>query len=348
MHATHGSRQRPVVPVLAIIVVIGGVLGLTVDRVTAASTITFDGSVGTNAPPPTLGPYQMTPFGNDPRPVCTSGAGAPCPGTFFTNVVDPAGTVTFSPMVQHRKVGQGWNTWSHGYTGDVYYVTGNSLTMTLPANTVAFYFYAEPNSGIKTITATAQDGTTSGPIPVNAASGARYYGFYATGGATIATITVNLQVVLGEGPFPPGRGFAVGEFGIAVNQPPDCSGVTATPTSLWPPNHKLKIVTLSGATDPDGDTPTLTVTGVTQDEPVRANENGDASPDAVGGPGSDQVRLRAERSGSGDGRVYRIAFRATDALGASCTGSLNVAVPHDQSRSGSAVESPASYDSFAT
>ena len=38
--------------------------------------------------------------------------------------------------------------------------------------------------------------------------------------------------------------------------------------SLWPPNHKLRTVTVSGATDPDGDPVAITITGVTQDEPV--------------------------------------------------------------------------------
>jgi hypothetical protein len=303
--------SRVIVHAFAVVALMGSVLGLRAGPATATPTITFDGSVGTNAPPPTLGPYQMTAFGDDTRPACTAGPSGPCPGSVFTNVVDPAGTVTFSPLVQHREVGQGWGTWSHGYSGDVYYVTGSSLTMTLPADTVAFYFYAEPNFSIKDITATAQDGTTSGPIPVSASSGARYFGFYATGGAAIATITVNLQVVP-EPPFFFGRGFAVGEFGIAIrrNLPPDCSDVAANPDRLWPPNHKLRTVTLTGATDPDGDTPTLTITGVTQDEPVRITENGDASPDAVAGPASNQVSLRAERRGDGDGRVYRIAFAA--------------------------------------
>ena len=330
------------------VALLGGVLGLTAEPAAALPTITFDGSVGTNAPPPTLGPYRMTPFGDDSRPGCETGPGGPCPGAFVTDVVDPAGTLTFSPTVQHREVGRGWSSWSHGYTGDVYYVTGTNLTITLPADTVAFYFYAEPNFSVKDITATAQDGTTSGPIPVSSSSGARYFGFYATGGATIVTISVALQVVP-EPPFFFGRGFAVGEFGIAIepNRPPDCSGVTANPATLWPPNHKLQTVTLSGAADPDGDAPTLTITGVTQDEPVRTSENGDPSPDAVAGPASNQVSLRAERSGSGDGRVYRIAFRATDKRGASCMGSVIVGVPHDR-RSRVAVESPASYDSFAT
>jgi trimeric autotransporter adhesin len=115
-----------------------------------------------------------------------------------------------------------------------------------------------------------------------------------------------------------------------VNAPPDCSGLEASPNRLWPPNHKLRVVSVSGATDPEGDSITTTVTGVTQDEPVNGLGDGDTSPDAVLGPASHQVRLRAERSGTGDGRVYRIGVTATDELGLSCSSTVRVAVPHDR------------------
>ncbi len=58
--------------------------------------------------------------------------------------------------------------------------------MTLPSGTGAFYFYAEPNAfSTFTVQAVAQDGTTSGPVPVDGAGGARYLGFYGTGGARV-------------------------------------------------------------------------------------------------------------------------------------------------------------------
>jgi hypothetical protein len=210
----------------------------------------------------------------------------------------------------------------------------------MPAQTVAFYFYAEPNDfGTFDVTATAQDGTTSGPIPVTGDSGATYFGFFATAPDLIASITVTAD--------PGALGFAVGEFGIAANQPPDCSGVTATPDTLWPPNHKFRNITLSGLTDPDGDPTTLTITGVTQDEPVNGVEDGDTAPDAAAGATASEVKLRAERSGIGDGRVYEISFTGTDAFGATCTGTVQVSVP--LSNNGvPAVDSGQLYDSFGT
>jgi hypothetical protein len=168
-------------------------------------TITFDGSPGTGAPPSTLGPYTMTPFGLDPQPLNT--------GPVVTSVDDPAGTIGFSPALNHSRVGNGWATWSHGYTGDVYWTgTSSTITITLPSGTTAFYLYAEPNTRSPfNVTATAQDGTTSNPILVDGNGGARYFGFYGTGGATLASITITTDDTTGLG---------VGEFGISPSAAP--------------------------------------------------------------------------------------------------------------------------------
>ena len=158
--------------------------------------IVFDGSPGTAAPPSTLGPYTMTPFGLDPQGLNVNVSG----------VTGPAGTIAFAPALNHLRVGQGWATWSHGYTGDVYSNPGTQTTITLPPGTKAFYFYAEPNQfQLLSVEAVAQDGTTSGPINVQGDSGAQYFGFYGTGDATLASITVTTADP---------TGFAVGEFGI--------------------------------------------------------------------------------------------------------------------------------------
>lgn len=168
--------------------------------------IHFDGSPGTNAPPSTLGPYEMTAFGTDSQPVC------PNEGSIVSGVVDPAGTIGFSQALSHDLIGQCWATWSNGYTGDVYdtFNSGSAeptqVTITLPAGTNAFYFYAEPQQfSVFSVEATAQDGTTSGPIDVQGEGGAQYFGFYGTGGATLSSITVTTADP---------TGFAVGEFGI--------------------------------------------------------------------------------------------------------------------------------------
>jgi hypothetical protein len=76
---------------------------------------------------------------------------------------------------------------------------------------------------------------------------------------------------------------------------------------------------------------------VTQDEPLDGTGDGKTHPDAdTSGLASNEVRLRAERAGTGDGRVYRVSVTAQDAGGASCATILAVGVPHDQ-RSGGAI-----------
>jgi Calx-beta domain-containing protein len=124
------------------------------------------------------------------------------------------------------------------------------------------------------------------------------------------------------------------------NQAPDCSGVQPSPSRLWSPNHKLRLVTLGGVTDADGDEVSYEVQWVTQDEPVGRG------PDAVRGSARNGIWLRAERSGQGDGRVYRIEYVASDGQGNSCGGTALVGVPHDWKRR-SAVDSGGSFDSFA-
>jgi hypothetical protein len=175
-------------------------VALTISVSTSRAAVVFSGAPGTGPPPAFLGPYLMTPFANDARPLGALVATVPAPLGL--------GNVSFNPSVIHWKVTMGWATWSHGYLGDVYQVSGGgtAVTMTLPVlKTKAFYFYAEPNPfAVINITATTDDGTTSGPIPVNGNGGARYFGFFTLGADTIASITVTSTA-----------NFAVGEFGIA-------------------------------------------------------------------------------------------------------------------------------------
>jgi hypothetical protein len=131
-----------------------------------------------------------------------------------------------------------------------------------------------------------------------------------------------------------------------ANRSPDCSAAVADPGTLWPPNHKFRTVTVGGVSDPDGDQVTVTVTGVTQDEALNGLGDGDTSPDAATGPSSNQVFVRAERSGTGDGRVYHVAFTASDGKGGTCSGVVTVGVPHDQGPKGGPVDSGLVVNSF--
>jgi hypothetical protein len=55
------------------------------------------------------------------------------------------------------------------------------------------------------------------------------------------------------------------------------------------------------------------------------------------------VQLRAERDGNGNGRVYTIHFRVTDAAGNVGTKTAKVSVPKSQGNGGAAVEDTPQY-----
>jgi hypothetical protein len=107
------------------------------------------------------------------------------------------------------------------------------------------------------------------------------------------------------------------------NRPPDCSGMRATPDSIWPGRRdQMALITLSGATDPDGDALNYHIDGVTQDEYVTGIGD-DTFPDAAlasAGANSNQVFVRSEANSHFNGRVYRIAFTVSDGKGGSCSG----------------------------
>jgi hypothetical protein len=152
---------------LAVMLLMGLVLAGGVPAVQAVGHAIFDGSPGTGAPPATLGPYGMMPFGPDARPVFDD----------VSTIPGPTGDLALSANANHRMIGSGWSTWSHGYAGSVYYVDGTEVTITLPAGTYAFYLYVESNSfGTHPFTVVA-DGTSSGQVMVLGDAGATYFGF---------------------------------------------------------------------------------------------------------------------------------------------------------------------------
>jgi len=105
--------------------------------------------------------------------------------------------------------------------------------------------------------------------------------------------------------------------------PPTISGLTASPTVLWPANGKMVPVKISvTVTDNSDPTPVCKIAGVT------ANEALDVSDWSLNGPL--ELDLRADRNGLGTGRVYSITVTCTNASQLSATAVATVVVPHDQ------------------
>ena len=156
---------------------------------------------------------------------------------------------------------------------------------------------------------------------------------------------------------------AQADFGT-TSVPCGDGSVSVTPNNLWPPNHKMRTVTLSfeeTGTPPavnNGNIIQLTVNSITYDEAGRehgrfAHDNPDYSGvgsqdlgfDTVDGsdPATVTIKLRSERFGHDmDGRQYTIDLTCAD-LGSGVTGTpypddgptsqsvdLTVTVPHDR------------------
>lgn len=116
---------------------------------------------------------------------------------------------------------------------------------------------------------------------------------------------------------------------LDLNDPPACERAQPSSTLLWPPNHKLMPITITGVSDPNNDQVIVTINKVTQDEPVSGLGDGDTAPDAVVIQ-EGQVSVRAERSAQNNGRIYTIHFTANDDQGGSCAGTVTVGVPKDK------------------
>lgn len=266
---------------------------------TLTAGVYFDGSTGTGSPPATLGGYTMTAFDDDTRSQFST----------VSSVTGPSGDVEFSPDLTLYNVGSGWATWSHGYTGDVYYTSGTEITMTLPAGTKAFQFYAEPNVfATFTIEAVTSGGTSSGPIDVTGHGGATYFGFYADGLDVISEIVVTIE----DGSL----GFAIGEFAVANCSGPEIS-VTVDPALITVPNHRMIDITADVDVTGGCGTSTIELVSVTSNEPDNGVDDGNTvnDIDGVDGGADYAFRVRAERCGSCTGRIYTVTYRITDEAG---------------------------------
>lgn len=146
-------------------------------------------------------------------------------------------------------------------------------------------------------------------------------GFFELGDTTVAFEAVDDS----------GNGASCSEIvTVEDTTPPEITDVTATPDTLWPPNHKFKEITVDvTVTDICDSTPSCSISNVESNEPINGTGDGNTSPDWEI-TGDFTVNLRSERSGNGEGRVYTITVECLDDSGVSSEGIVEVIVPHDQ------------------
>ena len=107
--------------------------------------------------------------------------------------------------------------------------------------------------------------------------------------------------------------------------------------AIWPPNHKYQSFSVTdfvaGVTDSCATSLNLSsvvISQVTSDELENSGGDGNTLNDIVIAANCKSVQLRAERDGGGDGRVYTITFKVTDASGNVATATARVFVPQSQ------------------
>ena len=116
--------------------------------------------------------------------------------------------------------------------------------------------------------------------------------------------------------------------------PPELT-VSLNTSLLWPPNHRMVEIQATLAASDDCEPVEVLLDSITSNEP-------DDAPGRSDGVTTDDVRaahlaatdsrfeVRAERDGSGSGRIYYVTYRATDGAGNSSTSTTNIFVPHDR------------------
>ena len=170
----------------------GVVVAAAAERGWAATTGSL---LGTSSPPSAV----------DGQPLIAFPADATAEFTSVTTVPSPSGlNLAFDQGLEHLTVGYSWFNWGQAYSGDVYATdpTSFSLTITLPADTTRFVFYAMPSDlVVRTFTASE---TSSGSSLVQAIDGggdAAGFLFVAAPGSTLDQVFINSNAA-----------FAVGEF----------------------------------------------------------------------------------------------------------------------------------------
>ncbi len=191
-------------------------LVLTTTSFAASAAILFQ-NIGNVAPPTQLGSHSMVPFDQATQAAIPD-------NTMLTSIPGGPGgtTVGVSPASRKLTDGIGWlasTSWPGG--ASVFFfsqIDVSSQTLTLPANTKAFYFYVESNyyGASFDYTVTTDSGVTSGPVVVAGGGGGHGFGFYSTAGEDITTITVSGN---GLG----GGGFIIGQFGINGGSATTCA-----------------------------------------------------------------------------------------------------------------------------
>ncbi len=126
-------------------------------------------------------------------------------------------------------------------------------------------------------------------------------------------------------------------FNVTVNDAEAPVIKTGGSVVLWPPDHQYTTINVSDLAtsvtdncDSSVGVDDVVITSVSSDEPENTVGDGNTTNDIVIAGDCKSVQLRPERVGGGNGRVYTIALKVTDAEGNVSTATVKVTVPQSQ------------------
>jgi hypothetical protein len=231
---------------------------------------------------------------------------SPASGSTF-----PLGTTT----VNASATDAAGNTTTGSFTVTVQDTTPPGLAIFAPGPVEA----TSPSGAVVTFTGSASD-IVSGAVAVS---------FTPASGSTfpLGSTTVHASATDAAG------NTTTDNFTVTVRDTtaPVITSVVASPAVLWPPNHKMVSVSVSGEAQEAVSTVTGQILSVTSNEPDDGLGDGDTASDIVI-TGANTVSLRAERSGKGNGRIYTITYAVSDAAGNTSTRAVTVSVPKSQGK----------------
>jgi len=116
--------------------------------------------------------------------------------------------------------------------------------------------------------------------------------------------------------------------------PPTIS-VSVNPEELWPPNHQMIDIEATVSASDSCSATSVALDSITSSEPDNAPDGGDGNTvgdiqNADFGTADFDFKLRAERAGSGLGRIYTVTYVVTDAFGNAASATAFVTVDHDR------------------
>jgi len=152
-----------------------------------------------------------------------------------------------------------------------------------------------------------------------------YYWEWAAGSATGATPRVELPLGTNSITLYVSDGIDISSDTVRVivmDVTPPTLCISATPSTLWPPTHRMERVAMDIFVADNCDTsPDVQLVSITSNE---GNQTDFGIMDIY------DVMLRSERNGNDQTRIYTLHYKATDFSGNSTTLDIDIEVPHDQ------------------